>query len=245
MSSELVLSEMPFDWSRSLSEELGKITSNMSDNLVEAARDLRYLLSRGYTREAAIGFITGRRRVTPREKFILIRAVYDEAEAESRRRKLVKIDAIRGETIAIDGYNLLITVESMLANKLLVKCDDHLTRDVSAIFGKHKITAGTIEALGIILQRLKACAPKYVTFAYDKQVSKSGELARRTRTMMAELQLPGTANTALKADISTLRSGEVTVSSDSVVAQKAKRILDLAGILASETSYGNILQLPL
>jgi hypothetical protein len=216
----------------------------MSNSLVEAARDLRYLLSRGYTREAAIRFVTGRRRVTLKERYILMRAVYNEGEAESRSRKLVKIDEIRGETVSIDGYNLLITVESMLANKLLIECDDHITRDVSAIFGKHKITAITTQALNMILRKLKEHDPKEVHFAYDKQVSKSGELAHKTRMLMAELQLRGTATTALKADIATLRSAGVTISSDSFVVQKAERILDLAGELASEASYSNIVRLP-
>jgi hypothetical protein len=216
----------------------------ISDNLVEAARDLRYLLSRGYNREGAARFVTDRHRVVLDERYILIRAVYDEAEAESRRKKLIKIDEIEGETISIDGYNLLITVESMLDNKLLIQCDDHITRDISGVFGKHKITAATIHALRMILKKLKEHHPKEVHFAYDKQVSKSGELASKTRTMMAEFELEGTATTTQKTDIATLRSGEVIVSSDSVVVQKAKRILDLAGELVRQTSYGNTVQLP-
>jgi hypothetical protein len=172
-----------------------------------------------------------------------MRAVYDEAEAEKRRKKLVKINDIRGEVVSIDGYNLLITVESMLSNRLLVHCDDHLTRDVSGVFGKHKITPVTTQALGIILQSLKEHEPKEVYFVYDKQVSRSGELAYKTRTMMADLQLKGIATTAPKADIATIKAGGVIVSSDSLVAQKAERILDLAGELASEASYSNILQL--
>jgi hypothetical protein len=216
----------------------------MSNNLFEAARDLRYLLSRGYTRESAIRFVTGRRRVTLRERHVLMRGVYDEVAAESRRRKLLKIDEIRGEIVAVDGYNLLITVESMLDNRLLVQCDDHLTRDISAVFGKHRITARTTQALSMILQTLKVHDPKEVRFMYDKQVSRSGELASKTRELMSELQIRGTARTALKTDVATLRSGGVTISTDSFVVQKAKRVLDLAGELAREMSYGNILKLP-
>ena len=217
---------------------------NVSNNLVEAARDLRYLLSRGYKREAAIRFVAERHKVTSEERCILMRAVYDEAEADNRRRKLISIDKIRGETVSIDGYNLLITVESMLSNRLLIQCDDYITRDVSAVFGKHRITEITTRALNMILQRLKGQDPNEVHFAYDKQVSKSGELAYKTREMMAKLQLKGTATTALKADIATLRSGGVAISSDSFVVQKSTRILDLAGELASEASYSNILRLP-
>ncbi|WXG42717.1 MAG: DUF434 domain-containing protein [Promethearchaeati archaeon SRVP18_Atabeyarchaeia-1] len=216
----------------------------LGDNLVEAARDLRYLLSRGYSREASVRFVATGHGVTLGERYILMRAVYDDAEAEKRRRKLVSLDEIRGETVSIDGYNLLITVESMLAKKLLVQCDDNITRDVSGVFGKHKITTVTTQALSLILRKLKDHAPKEVRFTYDKQVSKSGELASQTRMMMAEFELKGTATTALKTDIATLESGGVTVSSDSVVVDRAKRILDLAGELARQESYSNILRLP-
>jgi hypothetical protein len=96
----------------------------------------------------------------------------------------------------------------------------------------------------LILEKLKEHHPKETHFAYDKQVSKSGELAFKTRTMMAEFELEGTATTAQKTDIATLRSGGVIVSSDSVVVQKAKRILNLAGELVRQTSYSNTVQLP-
>jgi hypothetical protein len=62
--------------------------------------------------------------------------------------------------------------------------------------------------------------------------------------MIAEFELKGTATTAQKADVATLRSGGVVVSSDTVIIQKAKKVLDLAGELAMQLSYKNTVQLP-
>lgn len=216
----------------------------ITDYLVEATKDLRYLLSRGYNRDGAIRFIGDKCRVTLAERYVLMRCVFDKAEAENRRRKLVPISDINGNVVSIDGYNLLITVESILAEKTVIQCDDSITRDISAVFGKHRITEGTMKALHMILEILKQNNPKEVHFFYDKQVSKSGELASMTRTMIKDVNIRGTATTAMKSDIATLRSGGIIVSGDSVIIQKADRILDLAGEISRKLSYANVVRLP-
>jgi hypothetical protein len=216
----------------------------VTDNLAQAVTDLRYLLARGYNRESATRFVGDKCRLTLQERYVLIRGVFDEAEAESHRMKLVKVGQISGEKVSIDGYNVLVTVESMLAGKPLIQCDDAVTRDISAVFGKHRITSRTIRALRIILKNLKESQAKEAHFFYDKQVSKSGLLASTTRKMMAESNLDGTATTSQKADLATLGSGGIVVSSDTVVIQKAKRILDLAGEIAKQLSYENLVKLP-
>nr|MDO8100724.1 DUF434 domain-containing protein [Candidatus Njordarchaeota archaeon] len=215
----------------------------ITNYLVEAMKDLRYLLSRGYNRDGAVRFVGDKYGVTLGERYILMRCIFDEAEVENRRRKLVSIRDLNGEVVSIDGYNLLITVESILAKKMLVQCDDSIFRDISAVFGKHKITARTMRALRMILKNLKENNPKEVHFFYDKQVSKSGELASITRRMTNEFKLKGSATTALKSDIATVKSGGILVSGDSVVIQKAKRIFDLAGEIVRQTSYKNVVKL--
>jgi hypothetical protein len=216
----------------------------VSDNLAEAVKDLRYLLARGYNRTPAVRFVGDKYRMNLRERYILMRGVFDEAEVENRRMKLVKMSEIGGEKVSIDGYNVLITVESILAKKPIIRCDDFIFRDISAVFGKHKITERTIQALRLIMKSLKEYRAGEVRFLYDKQVSKSGLLASTTRVMIAEFGLKGTATTMQKADVETLGSGGTTVSSDTVVIQKAKRVVDLAGEIVNQLSYQNIIQLP-
>jgi hypothetical protein len=216
----------------------------VTDSLAEAVKDLRYLLARGYNRGSAVRFVGDKCRLTLEERHVLTRGVFDKAEAESIRMKLVKISEISGQKVSIDGYNLLITVESILAKKPLIQCDDFVTRDISAVFGKHKITARSIRALRLILKNLREYETKEVHFFYDKQVSKSGLLASTTRRMIAEFELQGTATTTQKADVATLRSGGIIVSSDTVIIQKAGKVLDLAGDLANQLSYKNVVQLP-
>jgi hypothetical protein len=98
--------------------------------------------------------------------------------------------------------------------------------------------------LRLILKSLKKYEAREVRFFYDKQVSKSGLLASTTRRMIAEFELQGTATTTQKADVATLRSGGIVVSSDTVIIQKAGKVFDLAGDLADQLSYKNVIQLP-
>lgn len=216
----------------------------VSGNLAEAVKDFRYLLARSYNRESAVRFVGDKYRLNLKERYVLMRGVFNSAEAEITQTKLVKVSEVSGDKVSIDGYNVLITVESMLAKKPIVKCDDYVLRDISAIFGKHRITGRTIRALRLILEDLKEYGAGEVHFLYDKQVSKSGLLASTTRALITEFGLEGTASTTQKADVDTLRSGGIVVSSDTVIIQKAKRVLDLASEVANQLSYQNIIQLP-
>jgi hypothetical protein len=96
----------------------------------------------------------------------------------------------------------------------------------------------------MILKILKENNPKETHFFYDKQVSRSGELASATRTMIADFNLRGTATTATRSDVATVRSGGIIVSGDSVIIQKVERVLDLAGEISRQVSYKNVIRLP-
>ena len=43
----------------------------------------------------------------------------------------VNIEEVRNRTLGIDGYNVLVTLESALDEKLLILADDGLVRDIT------------------------------------------------------------------------------------------------------------------
>jgi hypothetical protein len=209
----------------------------------EAVKDFRYLLSRGYNREGALAFVGDRCQLTREERLTLYRGVYAPRSADKHRKKLLPIDAIRGKRLAVDGYNVLITVETMLSDKPLVLCDDYFIRDVSAVHGKHKPTRKTRNALNIILKFLNKCKPMNVCFSYDAQVSRSGELAALTRTLMGKVEVKGSARAVKQADIYAVKSGDIIASSDAVIIEKAKKVVDLAGEIVRVVVPNKLLRL--
>jgi hypothetical protein len=152
--------------------------------------------------------------------------------------------AISGKKVAVDGYNVILTVETMLKNKKLILCDDGFMRDISAVHGKHKPTENTEKALGIFINFLKGFNPEEVVFFYDSQVSLSGETASLTRRMLKESRLNGDAKAVKKANTGALKYGEIVSSSDTVIIEKSEKIVDLAGELIKALSPEKIIKLP-
>lgn len=219
----------------------GRMVSDST--LLEAVRDLRYLLSRGYNREGAVKFVGDRYQLNRQQRLILYRAVYDRETAAAHRRKMVPPSALKGRKVAVDGYNNLLTIESLLKGRLLLICDDGFVRDVSAIHGRHKPTEITTQALNLLLRLLRELKPSKIIFSYDAQVSFSGELAAQTRKMLLEYGLHGEAHAVKQADLFTLRHGEIISSSDTVLINKAERVVDLAGEIAKRTLKNKLLTL--
>lgn len=209
-----------------------------------AIDDLRYLLSRGYGRENSVKIVGDRYLLDQTSRLILYRAVYDGETARMHRLKLVESEAVSGRRLSIDGYNVLITVESMLRKKPLILCDDGFIRDVSGIHGKHKPTSYTEHALLLVMGLLAGIHPSETHFFYDSQVSRSGELAALTRTLLTRFELEGNAKTAKQADNETLRYGDILSSSDTVLIERGKELFDLAAEVARRNSPNQILSLP-
>ncbi|MCS7386914.1 MAG: DUF434 domain-containing protein [archaeon GB-1867-005] len=199
------------------------------NKLRDAIVDMRYLLSRGYKREQAANFVANRYGLSKEERAILYRAVYDEKQAKDHKMKIVEPDYVEGRVLSIDGFNVLITVESAFRGKLLIECDDGFIRDVSAVFGKYRLSEFTWKSTDLILSFLSKCKPKSVLFFLDSPISRSGELASQIRRRLSYFNLSGDAKAVKQSDTAVLSSGEVVATSDHIIIQRANAVLDLAG----------------
>nr|MDO8089709.1 DUF434 domain-containing protein [Candidatus Sigynarchaeota archaeon] len=208
--------------------------------IIEAAEDLRYLLNRNYNRDQALTFVGDHYRLHKEERFILYRAIYSQKEVRERKEKTISFEELQGKTLTIDAYNVIIVLETMLKGKELIESDDSFVRDISGVFGKHKITKTTRQAISLIMQTLKQNPPKKTLIFFDSPVSKSGELAAITRKKMEEYGINGTAQIVKQADNAVIRRGEVAATSDSVILQKAKKTFDLAGYIVREKNYKHL-----
>jgi len=206
----------------------------ISINLIEAIRDMRYLLSRGYKRELAVNFIANRYMLSKDEKAILYRAVYSKLQAAEHKRKIVSPTHIKGKKVAVDGFNVLITIESALMGKKIFLCDDGFIRDTSAIFGKYKFSNLTKLSLELTLNFLKKYKPKFIAFFFDSPISKSGEIAGLTRFLLKKHGIPGDAKAIKQVDKAVIEQGEIVASSDHIIIERAKHVLDLAGEIIKE-----------
>jgi len=195
--------------------------------------DVRYLLNREYPRERVVNFVGDRYSLSVKDRNLLRRTVYSQSEIQTTKERLVPIETINSSFLTVDGYCVLITVENALTNRPLFLCDDGVVRDISGVFGKHKHTKETDEALELILNTIKEFSPKKIHLFYDSPVSKSGKLAAKTRTILEKYNLTGGAKAVKSPDFEVLK-GEIVATSDLPVIKKAKKIVDIPEYIAKK-----------
>ena len=86
-----------------------------------------------------------------------------------RKSKRLPIDNLNQETIYIDGFNLIITIEVALSKGILIVGSDGNVRDLAGLRGTYKIIDKTIKALEIIGRCLDHNKCKKAIFYLDYQ----------------------------------------------------------------------------
>jgi len=140
---------------------------NFNDPILkEAKKDFQYLLERGFPRTGALEYVGNHYLLGQMQRNYLNRTVYSREKIKTRKNKLILLSDVKGKDVLVDGYNVLITTETMFqgADDLIVNCDDGVTRDVKAVFGKYKKNETTEIALNSIISLMKLFKPKRVLF---------------------------------------------------------------------------------
>jgi hypothetical protein len=202
--------------------------------LKQAAADLRYLLNRGYPRDAALQLIGNRYNLDQDGRHLLRRGVCADAVAEDRRKKKATVKELKGARLAIDGHNCLITLESAIKGRTICLADDGFVRDIAGVSGGYRATKETANALDLIMEFLHAAGLVEVRFLLDSPIKGSGTLAGSIRALMAAHGIKGAAE-AVKVPERIMANWQgIIASSDGVVIDQAERVFDLAGHLITE-----------
>lgn len=198
----------------------------MKKVLARASEDYRHLLEKGYNPESARRFVCDHHLLSKEESWYLLRCILPSKLAEARRRKLAaKTAAVKGKTVIVDGYNALITLES----KKVFECDDGFLRDLSGVFGNYAISRKTSGVILKLVKRLKSLGVEHVLFYFDKNVSRSGELASLARKTLSKAGMPGDAETRPDVDCELKKKGVsknvVVVTTDSAIIDEVKQVI--------------------
>ena len=190
-----------------------------------AAIDIRYLLDRGFSQKGAVEFACDHYRMDLDSRHLLSRAVISRSVCEKRRLKFLPCDKIRGKKIIIDGYNIIIGMESILEKKAIM-CDDGVIRDIKGVSGNFCTTENTHHAIELIFSFLKEKSPSEVRFLFDSQISKSGVLAGLLQKKIDQAGLTGGACTSRHVDHDLKCSHDVIASGDGVIIDSAEKVIN-------------------
>lgn len=200
--------------------------------LKAAARDVRYLVDSGYPKESAIRFVSDHHRLPEEQRFVLTRVVVASDTAKARRDKIQPWKALHGRALFIDGYNVLISVESLLGGKSVYLCDDGILRDIQGIFRSYRPSDLTAPALDAIFDLLACACPAVTEVLLDQQISMSGRLAVLIRRAMAEHDVLGMVRTAQDVDRQLKEMKGVIATGDGTIIDAAVKVVDLPGAIA-------------
>ncbi|MDI6853889.1 MAG: DUF434 domain-containing protein [Deltaproteobacteria bacterium] len=212
--------------------------------LRQAAGDFRFLLDRGYPRQAGLVLVGNRYGLDRSARQMLHRGVFAADKARERRAKLRLLTEAGGEPLAVDGHNVLITLECAFRGLPVIVGDDGFIRDVAQISRAFRVNRDTERVLELLAYYLKEHHVSRVTVLYDAPMSKSGDLARRTREVFEEVGLAGEARAVPVPEQELLTFPGLVATSDTHLIDAREIIVDVAGeIIRRERAQGNFIQI--
>ena len=203
-----------------------------------AAVDYCHLLSRGYGAASALKLVGDRHELHARQRKGVERCSCAEAERARRLASRVEMDSLDGSTVAIDGFNQLITLETAIDGGVVLRGRDGAYRDLSGVHGtwRRLVASGrALEALGeVLVERGVARATWFV----DRPVSNSGRLAEMIRALGDERHWRWTAEVVADADAVLLASSDIVITSDSRILDGCQRWAEVMGMAMQRAAKG-------
>lgn len=195
--------------------------------LKKAKEEVEYLINRDYKLDPVVTFVSNRYQFSNRQRDCLKRVACTNANINLRKSKRLPIESINQETLNIDGFNLIITLEVALSNGTLILGSDGCIRDLAGLRGTYKIIERTMKALEIIGRCLDDNNCKKAIFYLDKPVSNSGslkyEILEASKNWSTEVEV----NLVNNADV-ILEKLDNVVSSDALIIDKCISYFNLS-----------------
>lgn len=138
-----------------------------------AAQELVFLMERGYDTKSASTFVGNHHLLSERQRLALARIVSTSSAVQARKQKeLLQAP----DSLVLDGFNTIITLEVALSGSLLLEGMDGTLRDLAGLRGSYRIVDKTVRAVELLIGRLETLGVQRVLFYLDQQVSNSGRL---------------------------------------------------------------------
>jgi hypothetical protein len=203
-------------------------------DLRSAIADFSLLLTKGYADKSALKLVGDRFSLTERQRTAIMRSACSDQQLTSRKSREVKLAELGEKPIAIDGYNVLITIEAAMSGACVFKGRDGCFRDLASIHGTYRKVTETIPAVQLIGEFLKEHNTGNCLWLLDSPVSNSGRL----KTLISELAGKNGWNweveLLLSPDAKLIKGDLTAASSDSVVLDGCKKWVNLARAIIEE-----------
>ena len=200
---------------------------NIAD-LHSAVEDFSLFLTKGYADKSALKLVGDRFELTKRQRLAVSRNSCSDQQLKSRRKSSVAQIELYDRTLAIDGYNILITIEAALGQGLIFIGRDRVCRDLASIHGTYKKVEETVPAVELIGTFIEETGVAKVEWLLDSPVSNSGRLKTLLEEIAGSNGWPWDVRLVKNPDPELIESPHVVASSDSVVLDQCASWVNLA-----------------
>jgi hypothetical protein len=199
--------------------------------LQSAVADLSWLLGRGYSDRASLKLVGDRYALRDRQRKAVQRCAASAAACEERATKRIDPTALAGETVVVDGYNVLLTIEAALSGGLILLARDGVFRDLAAMSAHYRRLHATEPAIRLLADYFTSSRCEQVIWYLDRPVSNSGRLKRLIQETVANRRPAWRVDLTDRTDRLLMRSPDVVASADSAVIDGCRRWINLARLV--------------
>ncbi|MDA3613652.1 DUF434 domain-containing protein [Polluticaenibacter yanchengensis] len=196
--------------------------ANAVSRLKEAVADMHYLLSRGFAEKASAELVGNRYRLRARQIQMLKGAAASREQLDLRLSKALTAEALKDKIIYIDGFNLVILLESLLSGAYIFQGLDKCYRDLSSVHGSYKRVNQTQQSIELVAGFHKRVQPKQLIWILDKPVSNSGRLKQLLLDFAASNELDWEVHLEFNPDKYLVETGATVITSDAWVLDHCK-----------------------
>lgn len=186
--------------------------------LEKAAYELYFLLNQEYHIKHASNFIGNHYMFSERQRLALVRTISTYEDCNRRfAKEITKFNDVN--TVYIDGFNTIITLEVALSGSPIFKSLDGTIRDLAGLRGNYRIIDKTEKAIHLIYQWLVSKGIKEAWFYFDAPVSNSGRLANLTKEIAKRYEIQVQTYVIPEVD-QTLEKKDNVITSDAIILNK-------------------------
>jgi len=196
--------------------------------LRSAMADYAMLLTKGYAQKSSLKLVGDRFSLTERQRLALMRSACSDDQIASRTLRRIPIEVVAGQRIALDGYNVLITIEAAMSGGVIFEGRDGCYRDLASIHGTYRKVTETIPAVELIGRFLRETGAADVLWLLDKPVSNSGRLKTLIAGLAKKNDWPWEIELVISPDAILTKGELIVATSDSAVLDACKKWLNLA-----------------
>lgn len=197
-------------------------------SLQTAVLDYSWLLTRGYAGQAALKLVGDRHQLTARQRKAVYRCACTDTAREVRYARQRTLAQLGGKPLQIDGFNLLITVETALSGGLVLQGRDKALRDLASVHGSYRTVSQTEQAIQRIGARLQRAGVGPVHWWFDRPVGNSGRLRAHLEEVAHERGWPWTAQLVNNPDRELAAADCAVATSDAWILDHCRAWVDVA-----------------